>query len=225
MDDKQSAPTKTPEPDKPDRRKLFRRVGTAVFGVVIGESLLQSRTLQSAEAIRPPGALAEPKFDSSCIRCGLCVEDCPYDILKLANWAEPVATGTPFFTARQEPCRMCPDIPCVKACPTGALDPTLTDIRKADMGVAVLVGHETCLNYKGLTCSICWRVCPIREEAIYIKPVRTNQGILQIPTVVSDKCTGCGTCEKHCVLAETAIRVLPRKLGLGQPGRNAAGRT
>lgn len=119
---------------------------------------------------------------------------------------------------------MCPDIPCARACPTGALDPLLTDIRKADMGVAVLVDHENCLNYKGMTCSICVRVCPIRGEAISLKPIRNERGLLQIPTVDPDKCTGCGTCEKHCVLEETAIRVLPRKLGLGISGTNAAGR-
>lgn len=212
----------------PERRKLFRQVfryaGVAIVGSVIGHALLRSRPAISAEIIRPPGALPEKQFDATCIRCGLCVEDCPYDILKLASWNDAAPTGTPFFVARQDPCRMCADIPCARACPTGALDPLLTDIRKADMGVAVLVGHETCLNYKGMTCSICWRVCPIRDEAIYIKPVQTATGLLQIPTVNSDKCTGCGTCEKHCVLAETAIRVLPRNLGLGLAGRNAAGR-
>lgn len=208
----------------PERRKWLRRAGGALAGTVLGYALIRSRPGRSVEVLRPPGALPDDLFDSSCIRCGLCVEDCPYDILHLASWADPAPAGTPFFTARQEPCRMCPDIPCAGACPTGALDPGLTDIRDADMGVAVLVGHETCLNYKGMTCSICWRVCPIRDEAIYIKPVQTGNQKLLIPTVDSEKCTGCGTCEKHCVLAEAAIRVFPRHLGLGQEGRNAVGR-
>ena len=209
---------------EPERRKVFRRFGVAVVGTLLGQALIKARPATSAEILRPPGALPEQAFDSTCIRCGLCVEDCPYDILSLASWADPVATGTPYFVARKDPCRMCHDIPCAKACPTGALDSKMTDIRQADMGVAVLVGHETCLNYKGLTCSICWRVCPIRDEAIVLKPVQTEAGTLQIPTVDSDKCTGCGTCEKHCVLSEAAIRVLPRHLGLGMSGRNAAGR-
>lgn len=214
---------------EPERRKLFRnvfrRVGAAVVGTVIGHALIQSRAPRAAEILRPPGALPEKAFDSTCIRCGLCVEDCPFDILKLASWDDPAPVGTPFFVARQEPCRMCVDIPCARACPTGALDPLLTDIRKADMGVAVLVDHENCLNYKGMNCSICVRVCPIREEAITLKPVRNEMGLLQIPTVDPDKCTGCGTCEKHCVMAEATIRVLPRHLGLGRSGRNAVGRS
>lgn len=209
----------------PARRKIFRSAGAAVVGTVLGQALIRARPGRAAEVLRPPGAVEDKAFDSTCIRCGLCVEDCPYDILHLASWADPAPTGTPFFTAREEPCRMCRDIPCARACPTGALDPLLTDIRDANMGVAVLVGHETCLNYKGMTCSICWRVCPIRDQAIYIKPIDTENGVLQIPTVDSGKCTGCGTCEKHCVLSEAAIRVLPRNLGLGKGGRNAVGRS
>lgn len=212
----------------PERRKMFRtvfrRLGGAFVATIAGHALIQSRSGRAAEVLRPPGALPDLAFDATCIRCGLCVEDCPYDILKLASWADPAPQGTPFFVARQDPCRMCDDIPCVKACPTGALDPMLTDIRKADMGVAVLVDHETCLNYKGMTCSICVRVCPIRGEAIDVKPVESDGKRLQIPTVDTDKCTGCGTCEKHCVLSEAAIRVLPRELGLGRAGRNAVGR-
>ncbi|ABE48824.1 ferredoxin-type protein NapG [Methylobacillus flagellatus] len=215
--------------EKPERRLMFkqltRRVGVAVVGSIFGSALLRSRPAPAATVLRPPGALAEKDFQSACVRCGLCVEDCPFDILKLASWADPAPMGTPFFTARDEPCRMCQDIPCVRACPTGALNPLLTDIRKADMGVAVLVDHETCLNYKGLNCSICVRVCPIRGEAISLKPIQNERGLLQIPTVDSTKCTGCGTCEKHCVLSEAAIRVLPRELGLGVSGANSAGRT
>jgi ferredoxin-type protein NapG len=73
-------------------------------------------------AVRPPGALAETQFLAACVRCGLCVRDCPYDILTLATPEQPVANGTPFFVARDKPCEMCVDLPCVKACPTGALD-------------------------------------------------------------------------------------------------------
>lgn len=215
--------------EQPERRLMFkkvtRRLGIAVVSSIVGSALLRSRPAPAASVLRPPGALAEKDFQSACVRCGLCVEDCPFDILKLATWADPAPMGTPFFTARDEPCRMCQDIPCVRACPTGALNPLLTDIRKADMGVAVLVDHETCLNYKGLSCSVCVRVCPIRGEAISLRPIQSERGMLQIPTVDSSKCTGCGTCEKHCVLSEAAIRVLPRELGQGVSGANAAGRT
>ena len=101
-------------------------------------------------AIRPPGAGPEEDFLGACIRCGMCVRDCPYDILELARPESLVATGTPYFTARSGPCEMCEDIPCVRACPTGALDHHLTDINKSRMGLAVLSDQETCLNFLGL---------------------------------------------------------------------------
>ncbi|GAM61010.1 ferredoxin-type protein napG [Vibrio ishigakensis] len=73
----------------------------------------------------------------------------PYDTLKLATLLSKSAAGTPYFTARDIPCEMCEDIPCVVACPSGALDHSLTNIDDARMGTAVLIDHETCLNYQG----------------------------------------------------------------------------
>ncbi|WP_291853318.1 4Fe-4S dicluster domain-containing protein, partial [Accumulibacter sp.] len=112
-------------------------------------------------AIRPPGAGPEEAFLGACIRCGMCVRDCPYHILELARPEAPVATGTPYFRARSGPCEMCEDIPCVKACPTGALDHGLTDINQSRMGLAILSDQETCLNFLGLRCDVCYRVCPV----------------------------------------------------------------
>jgi ferredoxin-type protein NapG len=73
-------------------------------------------------------------------------------------------------------------------------------------------------------CSICYRVCPIRDIAITLEKQTIKGRSMVIPVVHSDKCTGCGTCEKQCVLEEAAIRVLPRPLGQGKAGRNRAGR-
>jgi ferredoxin-type protein NapG len=123
--------------------------GVGLIGVGLGLYARHATALPPA-AIRPPGALPEDQFSSACIRCGMCARDCPYDILHLAKPEEPMSTGTPYFVARQAPCEMCDNIPCVKACPTAALDHSLKDINKAKMGLAVLVDHETCLNFLGL---------------------------------------------------------------------------
>jgi ferredoxin-type protein NapG len=174
-----------------------------------------------AQALRPPGALDEEAFLGACVRCGLCVRDCPYDTLDLAHLGEPVATGTPYFVARQVPCEMCEDIPCVKACPTGALDPELTDIDDARMGVAVLIDQQTCLNFLGLRCDVCYRVCPLIDEAISLEldhNKRTGMHTRFLPTVDADACTGCGKCEAACVLEVAAIKVLPTALAKGQLG-------
>jgi ferredoxin-type protein NapG len=194
--------------------------GAGLAGLGLGLFAKQAKALPPL-ALRPPGALAEADFLGACVRCGLCVRDCPYNILELAKPESPVAVGTPYFTARTGPCEMCEDIPCVKACPTGALDHGLTDINKSKMGLAVLIDHETCLNFLGLRCDVCYRVCPVIDKAISLESVpntRTGRHAMFLPTVHSDACTGCGKCEKSCVLEEAAIRVLPVKLAKGALG-------
>ncbi|HJW24914.1 MAG TPA: ferredoxin-type protein NapG [Rhodocyclaceae bacterium] len=196
--------------------------GAGLVGLGLGFYAKQARALPPL-ALRPPGALAEADFLGACVRCGLCVRDCPFHILELAKPESPVAVGTPYFTARTGPCEMCDDIPCVKACPTGALDHGLTDINRARMGLAVLIDHETCLNFQGLRCDVCYRVCPAIDQAITLEMVpntRTGRHAMFLPTVHSDACTGCGKCEKACVLDEAAIRVLPVKLAKGALGRH-----
>jgi len=208
------------------RRKFLADSARAACGAgcagLLLALLVDSETAATpADVIRPPGALTEPEFNAACVRCGLCVRDCPYDTLRLADLGEPVATGTPYFVARQVPCEMCDDIPCVAACPTGALDPSLIDIDEAQMGTAVLVGHETCLNYLGLRCDVCYRVCPLIDEAITLEIShnrRTGKHALFIPTVHAEQCTGCGKCEKACVLEESAIKVLPVDVAAGRLG-------
>jgi len=100
-----------------------------------------------------------------------------------------------------------------------ALDHSLTDINKAKMGLAVLVDHETCLNFLGLRCDICYRVCPVIDKAITLDLLnnqRTNKHTLFIPVVHSDACTGCGKCEKACPTEVASIKVLPLYMAKGQ---------
>lgn len=217
---------KTPKSGAARRQFIFDSAkmvcGVGMLGLGLGLYAKQAKALP-ALALRPPGALPEDDFLGACIRCGMCVRDCPYNTLELAKPETPVATGTPFFNARNIPCEMCEDIPCIKACPTGALDHSLTDINKAKMGVAVLIDHETCLNFLGLRCDVCYRVCPVIDKAITLDMVpnaRTGRHAMFLPTVHSEHCTGCGKCEKSCVLEEAAIRILPPKLAKGELGKH-----
>lgn len=196
--------------------------GVGVLGLGLAAYTKQARA-RPPLALRPPGAGREDDFLGACIRCGMCVRDCPYNILELSRPESPVATGTPYFTARTAPCEMCEDIPCVKACPTGALDHRLTDINQSRMGLAVLSDQETCLNWLGLRCDVCYRVCPLIDKAITleVRPnTRTGRHAMFIPTVHSEHCTGCGKCEKACVTEEASIRVLPTKLAKGSLGEH-----
>jgi len=192
------------------RRRFLRdlaRLATVAGLVGLGLAAHGRRVAaRPAQALRPPGALPERDFLGACLRCGLCVRDCPYGTLRLADALGPVAPGTPYFVAREVPCEMCEDIPCVAACPSGALDPALKG-----------------LNWRGLRCDVCYRVCPLIDEAITLVPQRnrrTGRHTVFIPTVHADRCTGCGKCEKACVLEEAAIKVLPARLARGRLGQH-----
>lgn len=212
------------------RRTVLQASASATTAALIaGGAVLAGRAVQArpAQALRPPGAIAEDRFLGACIRCGLCVRDCPPGNLKLSQWgdglARDVAIGTPYFEARDIPCEMCEDIPCVKACPTGALDPALTDITKAKMGVAVLIDQENCLNFLGLRCDVCYRVCPVIDQAITLEKFsnpRSDRHAMLLPTVHAEHCTGCGKCEKSCVLEQAAIKVLPMAIARGELGHH-----
>jgi ferredoxin-type protein NapG len=118
---------------------------------------------------------------------------------------------------------MCEDIPCVPACPTNALDDSLTDINDARMGLAVLADQETCIAFLGLRCEVCFNVCPVRGKAItleYQHNKRSGKHARFIPVVHSDACTGCGLCEKACILDEAAIKILPIHLAKGELGKH-----
>lgn len=222
-----SVPENTSKAVDPARRRFLSNtlrsaVGVGMVAMALGVYQRQARALP-ATAIRPPGVGDEKDFQAACIRCGLCVRDCPYSTLRLAELGDAVALGTPYFEARDIPCEMCEDIPCVKACPTGALNPALTQIDKARMGLAVVVDQEACIAFQGLRCEVCFNVCPIRGQAItlnYLHNDRSGKHALFIPVVHSQACTGCGKCEKACILEEAAIKVFPIALAKGLLGRH-----
>ncbi len=182
--------------------------------------------------LRPPGAIEEEKFLKACVKCGACVEACPYDTLSLAVPGDQKPVGMPFFEARKIACEMCPDIPCVPVCPSVALDlkslltydknraKEVLDINKAKMGVAI-VDHEACIAFWGIQCDICYRACPLMDKAIiqtYSKNERTGKHAFLRPEVDHSVCTGCGLCENACVTEQPAIRILPRSVATGVDG-------
>lgn len=212
-----------------ERRKFLlntaRAIGLAALGGLVWSAYLDEVTA-SELTLRPPGALDEEDFLATCIKCGMCVEACPYDTLKLAKPGDNKPLGTPYFEPRDIPCYMCTDIPCVPVCPSDALDikkvstNNQLDINKADMGVAV-VDTKNCIAFWGIQCDACYRACPLLDQAIYLdyeKNDRTGKHAFLKPIVDSDFCTGCGLCEHACVTEKAAIFVLPREVALGKVG-------
>lgn len=225
---KQKEIVMTEEP-RNERRTFFltiaRAAGLAALGGLIWSAYVDEVT-SNRLLLRPPGALPEIDFLKTCIKCGMCVEACPFDTLKLASPGDNKPIGTPYFIPRDIPCYMCEDIPCVPVCPSGALDITKVstnqklDINKAEMGVAV-VDSKNCIAFWGIQCDACYRACPLMDVAIkldYSKNERTGKHALIKPVVDSDACTGCGLCERACVTEKASIIVLPREMVLGKSG-------
>ena len=210
---------------------------SAVAGTIVGAFVEENKN--KPLSLRPPGALKEEEFLKTCIRCGLCVEACKNRenkviidgneivTLKLASPGDNAPIGTPFFIARTGPCFMCDDIPCMYACPTGALTPKECENDKgevaidyAKMGVAV-IDPSSCIAFWGLQCTACYRACPEMDKAIKIewkKNERTGKHAYRIPVVDEKYCTGCGMCEMACVTEKAAIKIFPREVFLGKAG-------
>lgn len=194
-----------------ERRKfligVLKSMGAAAAGGFAWAGLSDNK-LAHAVILRPPGAVEEEEFVVKCTKCGLCIEACPFGALLMVQPGDRRPTGTPYFTMRDNPCRMCSDIPCVTTCPTGALDVSLVsdekgdgsrelDINKTRIGLAV-IDRETCIAYWGIQCDACYRICPLIDRALtveYSRNERTGKHAFLAPVVHSDHCTGCGLCE------------------------------
>lgn len=206
------------QPDTGISRRLFLK-GTAItsLALALGGVAISAVYLRPAEArgfyLRPPGAIDEKRFLAACVKCGKCAQACPYQSIRLAGGEAGVGIGTPYIVPRENPCYLCPDLPCIKACPSGALDRQLTEVEKVRMGTAVIIDREACLSIRGLRCEVCYRQCPLIDKAITIESRhndRTGEHTIMEPVIHKDKCVGCGICEKVCVRDKPVIVVQQR---------------
>lgn len=115
------------------RRRVLRTILLA--GGVMGAALSGYLPLAygQKQRLRPPGALDEKDFLSSCIKCGQCVQVCPVQAIKLADLVDGFGVGTPYIDPRKQACDFsCDAVQCILACPTGSLvyrKPAFLDVR------------------------------------------------------------------------------------------------
>lgn len=145
--------------------------------------------------LRPPGAIDEAEFMQLCTRCDACVEACPHDAVVRAPFRLRAAAGTPMVDPLEAPCRVCVDVPCVRACPTGALREDASRV----LGRAV-IGAQDCLAHRGSSCSVCVERCPVPGA------LRLERGR---PVIDASRCTGCGVCQHVCPAPRNAVIILP----------------
>ena len=145
--------------------------------------------------ITPPGSLSVKDFYQHCTACQLCVAQCPNNVLRPSTDLEHLMQ--PRMSFERGYCR--PEcVRCTEVCPAGALLPITPEEKTAwHVGVAHL-DHRLCLPYSlEQECGNCARHCP----AGAIRMVRKHpddEHSLHIPTVIEERCIGCGACENLC---------------------------
>jgi MauM/NapG family ferredoxin protein len=186
--------------DSQDRRGFFSDVAKRLLRPLADQiekrlppGLVEPVAARGHRLIRPPGAIAEPDFLATCLRCGRCADACPADAIDLIQNQPPPMKGTPHVDPSKRACVICDDLSCMKVCPSGALQ--LLDRLAIRMGMAV-VDFGLCVRSQGEDCRDCIEKCPLGTIAIQLD----SKGRVQViePTPNSPGCTGCGLCEQYC---------------------------
>ena len=148
--------------------------------------------------LRPPGAWKEDRFLELCERCTDCRDACPYTVILPLGPAYGEAEGTPVILPQDDACRLCEDLPCIRSCPSGALQPVSRE--EVNMGLARL-DATLCLAVRGEPCDSCVGSCPLGEKAL--------RWAVDRPEILAAGCTGCGMCVEICPARPRALIIDP----------------
>jgi ferredoxin-type protein NapG len=121
-------------------------VGFSIVALASGAGIYFAPKLKANELrLRPPGAVEEDDFLKLCIKCGQCLQVCPYDSILLEDVDGGASVGMAYINPHERGCYLCEAFPCILACPTGALDHEHDNIKYVHMGVAVVKNIDGCL--------------------------------------------------------------------------------
>ncbi len=129
------------------RRDFIKGVGGfSIVALATGAGLYFAPELKSDKLLlRPPGAVEEEDFLKLCIKCGQCLQVCPYDSILLEDIKGGASLGMAYINPLERGCYLCSAFPCILACPTGALDHEKDELKYVHMGMAVIVNESACL--------------------------------------------------------------------------------
>ncbi|MBI5287136.1 MAG: 4Fe-4S dicluster domain-containing protein [Deltaproteobacteria bacterium] len=182
-------------------RKTFLMKGFLKVAEPIVEMIADRvKEVTKRRVLRPPGAIEEVAFLAECTRCDECIKACHQGAVRRATELDSLAIGTPIIVPSEVPCYLCDELPCIKACPTKALE--LVPREKVKIGVAK-VKEKLCHKWGGkdVFCDYCFDRCPFKGKAILFD--------MGGPQVDEKRCTGCGICEYFCPADPKAIVVMP----------------
>jgi len=132
------------------RRNFLKSLGGfSIVALASGAGIYFAPKLKANKLrLRPPGAVPEDDFLKMCIKCGQCLQVCPYDSIKLEDIDGGASMGMAYIEPLERGCYLCSAFPCILACPTGALDHEKDELKYVHMGVAVIVNQSACLALK-----------------------------------------------------------------------------
>lgn len=185
-----------------NQRRSRRDFLTSWFDIFreVSDAMRSSPRTDPKSVLRPPGALTpDAAFLEACTGCGDCLPACPCDSIFTVE--TPDGGALPAIDPSHKACYLCSDLPCVAACPEGALvNPGSPS--KVRLGLA-RVDPRRCVTFQGQACDLCLKACPYPDQAIMMVGGR--------PLVSSSSCTGCGLCEYACPESPKAITVLAER--------------
>ena len=179
-----------------DRRGFFRET----LGKVLREVAARTEErVAPRRYFRPPGAAVEVVFLASCTRCGDCIDVCPVRAIVKAPVAAGLSAGTPIIEPRLQACVVCEDMPCARACETGALVVPADGWTGVKMGTLAL-DPARCITFQGVSCGVCARACPVGERALAMD--QAGHPVLKV-----EGCVGCGVCVTACVTQPSSLKL------------------
>ncbi|MBN2774489.1 MAG: 4Fe-4S dicluster domain-containing protein, partial [Prolixibacteraceae bacterium] len=182
-------------PKKTDQKGMIlsrRFLISGLAGLGLGLAFRKLISVPKIKKFRPPGALAEEDFTTTCIRCGNCIKACPTKIIQLS-----VETSNPFLFLAPEigfdksyclpECTLCGDV-----CPSNAISKFNFEKKKELFIGTAKINLKNCLLTQNKECDQCKFYCAYNAVQINSKNIKS------FPEIDAEKCVGCGACKIVC---------------------------